>query len=96
MLLQKWAAFEEGQGHLYDAEQLLARGLAAAPGATQQAFVHMDWAEFSARQGEVDQALEQAAAAVESGSGAMANVRRIVRPAQACLLLLAEGRQADF
>ena len=60
-----------------------------APGATHQASVQMAWAEFSARQGEVDQALEQAAAAVAlaSRSGAMANVRRIVLDADMpCLM----------
>eukprot|EP00891_Asterochloris_glomerata_P005368 jgi/Astpho2/5368/Aster-x0679 len=74
-VFMKWATFEEGQGHLADAEQLLSRGLAAAPGPTHQASVQMAWAEFSARRGDVDQALEQASAAMAlaSRSGAMAN-----------------------
>ncbi len=42
--------------------------------------MQMAWAEFSARRGDVDQALEQASAAMAlaSRSGAMANVRRSV------------------
>ena len=88
-MLQKWAAFEEGQGHHYDAEQLLSRGLAAAQDAAHQASVHMAWAEFSARQGEIDLALEQAAAAMApaSPSGAMANVKKNVLDAtMPCLM----------